>query len=273
MRLPFTFFVFLIAISSCQVQVYDPLSLAKAIFAKDTFPDLERYCTGEYKGHPNGTDLSPDISTSFLLLGQTDETAVVSLTVIDSSGKEFDSYLHLVKDSLWKVAAFRGLAMTGLIYQVHEMLQSLTKKQVDSIISRPDDDGYRVFTSREEYKFLLGNTGLIVASDRQLIDHFERNRKKFNKIKSELENEGNSDEAEIRIGATLKDDYRKLFIASIETGGFTFGNALNFRIGGMLDNNVGYLYVKNKENLPEMNPSNLIMIREIGDGWYIYKTT
>jgi hypothetical protein len=41
----------------------------------------------------------------------------------------------------------------------------------------------------------------------------------------------------------------------------------------MLDNTVGYLYVKDKEDLPEMTDRRVIMIREISDGWYIYKTT
>ena len=32
-------------------------------------------------------------------------------------------------------------------------------------------------------------------------------------------------------------------------------------------------FVKDKKDVPEMNPSRIIMIREIGNGWYIYKTT
>ena len=41
----------------------------------------------------------------------------------------------------------------------------------------------------------------------------------------------------------------------------------------MIDNTVGYLYVHDRENLPKMNPSRIIMIREIGSGWYLFKTT
>ena len=50
-------------------------------------------------------------------------------------------------------------------------------------------------------------------------------------------------------------------------------NNLNFLIGGITDNSVGYLYIKNKKDVPKMNPARFIMIREIGDGWYLYKTT
>lgn len=42
---------------------------------------------------------------------------------------------------------------------------------------------------------------------------------------------------------------------------------------GQLDNSVGFIYVKDKKDLPEMNPGRIIMIREITNGWYIYKTT
>jgi hypothetical protein len=41
----------------------------------------------------------------------------------------------------------------------------------------------------------------------------------------------------------------------------------------MIDNTVGYFYEPDKTKIPEINPSEIIMIREIGDGWYMYKTT
>ena len=67
----------------------------------------------------------------------------------------------------------------------------------------------------------------------------------------------------------LAPDYRKLFISSVSYR----NECLDFSIGGMLDNTVGYFYVKDKEGLPEMNLRDMIMVREIEDGWYLYKTT
>jgi len=42
----------------------------------------------------------------------------------------------------------------------------------------------------------------------------------------------------------LKADYRKLFISSVSYGDLTpGGKVLDFSIGGMVDNTVGYLFV------------------------------
>jgi hypothetical protein len=65
-----------------------------------------------------------------------------------------------------------------------------------------------------------------------------------------------------------------LFISSVSYGDYELGGGcLVFSIGGMMDNTVGFLYVKDKKHLPKMDDSGVIMIREIGDGWYLYKTT
>ena len=90
---------------------------------------------------------------------------------------------------------------------------------------------------------------------------------------TQLEKEKVDEETSLKLIENLKPDYQKLFISSVSTGGYELGNCINFLIGGMVDNSVGYIYVKDKKDLPEMNPSRIIMIREIGNGWYIYKTT
>ena len=50
-------------------------------------------------------------------------------------------------------------------------------------------------------------------------------------------------------------------------------NSLIFQIYGSFKNEVGYLYIKDKTKLPKMTPNSVIMLRELSDGWYIYKTT
>ena len=103
------------------------------------------------------------------------------------------------------------------------------------------------------------------------------NQAEFERLKNlaltQLEKEKAEEERSIKLIENLKTDYQKLFVSSVSTGGYELGNCINFLIGGMLDNSVGYIYVKDKNDLPEMNPSRVIMIREIGNGWYIYKTT
>ena len=256
------------------------MTLVKTVFSKDTFPELENHITGEYKGHPNGTDLPKNVKKDYLLLGENEKTAVVNLTIIDSIGVEFDTYLHLVKEeNIWKIEAFRALAMTGIIAQVKDELEKMTEAQVDSMIEqyKKDTTAFSMFKSKEDYQFELGNARLTLASDDNIIEHFKTNEIEFNRIKDSIQKEIEEikieEERTQSIGENYQNEYRTLFISSISTGGYELVNCIDFRIGGMIDNTVGYFYVKDKKDVPEMNPSRIIMVREIGNGWYIYKTT
>lgn len=262
-------------------QNYEPLDLAKKIFAKDSFSSIKNFSAGEYDGRPNGQDLQEGSKTTFLLLGQTDKTAVVAMAVLDSLGNGLDTYLHFKKDSIWKMTAFRALAMTGIIERIMDGLESMTMEQVDEIIkkskSKNTDSTYTPFTSRDEYEFKLGNSRLILDLDDDIIKHFLTHREEFERLKEaavgQIRNDVVHEESSVKLIESLKSDYQKLFISSVSTGGYELGKCINFLIGGMLDNTVGYIYVTDKENLPEMNPDRIIMIREIGRGWYLYKTT
>lgn len=134
-----------------------------------------------------------------------------------------------------------------------------------------------MFTSRDDYNFQLGNAKLTLELDDNIAKHFETNQAEFERLKNlaltQLEKEKVDEERSIKLIENLKADYQKLFISSVLTGGYELGNCINFLIGGMVDNSVGYIYVKDKKDLPEMNSDRVIMIKEIGKGWYIYKTT
>jgi hypothetical protein len=178
------------------------------------------------------------------------------------------------------MTAFRALAMTGIIEQVKVELEKMTPQQVDEIIARnkkATKDDISMFTSKEDYYFQLGNAKLTLELDDNIIKHFITNQAEFERLKNlalaQREKEKIDEERSIELVKDLKADYQKLFIFSVSTGGYKLGNCINFLIGGMVDNTVGYLYVTDKKNLPEMSPDRVIMIREIGNGWYIYKTT
>jgi hypothetical protein len=262
-------------------QAFEPLDLAKKIFAEDSLTNIDNFINGEYKGHPNGQNLQKGSITKFTLLGQTINKAVVAMTILDSTGKKgLDTYLHFEKDTCWKMSAFRSLAMTGIIEQVKFELENMTSQQVDELIKKSKkekNNDYAVFTSRQDYSFQLGNARLTLELDDNIIKHFLANKAEFERIKNvafkELETIKTDEERSTMLAENMKPAYQKLFISSISFGGYETGNTLNFLIGGMVDNSVGYIYVKDKKDLPQMNSDRIIMIREIGDGWYIYKTT
>jgi hypothetical protein len=261
-------------------QHIEPLELARKIFGKDSLPDIGNYIAGEYNGKPSGRDLQERATTKFILLGQTDTTAVVGMTILDSSGKGFDTYLHFRKDTGWKMTAFRALAMTGILEEAKTELEQLTPGQVDDMIAKAkkmkNPEG-APFASREDYQFELDNLKLTLELDDNIARHFLVNQPAFERLRDlalkQLEKEEADEERSIPLIEKSKADYRKLFISSVSTGGWELGNCINFLIGGMVDNTVGYLYVKDKRDLPEMSSDRVIMLREIANGWYIYKTT
>ncbi len=262
-------------------QNLEPLELAKKIFSKEPFPNLKKYTGGEYDGNPNGQDIQNGSITHFMLLSQTETHAVVALSILDSAGKGLDTYLHFEKESFWKMHAFRALAMTGIIEQIKIELEKMTPQQVDELIEKAKkekDLKNVIFSSREDYNYQLGNSRLTLELDDNIIKHFLDNKTEFERIKNEalneLQDKPTNSERSVELVESYKADYRKLFISSVSYGDYRLGGkCLDFSIGGMLDNTVGYIYVKDKNNLPEMTDRLVIMIREIGDGWYIYKTT
>ena len=275
-----TLAIFILTISTVYGQTYEPLELAKKIFGKDSLSNIDNFISGEYKGRPNGQDLQSGSTTTFTLLGQTEKKAVVSMTILDSLGKGLDTYLHFEKGTVWKMNAFRALAMTGIIEQVKIELEKMTPQQVDDIIAKSKKkkkDGFAMFTSIEDYNFQLGNARLTLELDNDISKHFVTNQAEFERLKNialmQLEKKKVDKERSVKLVENLKTDYQKLFISSVSTGGYELGNCINFLIGGMVDNSVGYLYIKDKKDLPEMNSDRVIMIKEIGNGWYIYKTT
>lgn len=270
----------ILTVTTVYGQTYEPLDLAKKIFGKDSLPDIDNCITGEYKGRPNGQDLQKGSVTKFTLLGQTEKTAVVAMTILDSNGKGLDTYLHFEKDTIWKMSAFRALAMTGIIEQVKIELEKMTLQQVDDIIAKSKKKkkgDFAMFTTREDYRFQLGNAKLTLDLDDNIVKHFVTNQAEFERLKNlaltQLEKEKVDEERNIKLIESFKADYQKLFISSVSTGGYELGYCINFLIGGIVDNSVGYIYVRDKKDLPKMNSDSVIMIREIGNGWYIYKTT
>lgn len=272
--------VLFLKVVSVSAQTDEPLSLTKRIFGKDKFSQLNKYIDGEYKGHPNGTDIPASVSREYTLLQQDEKTAVVNITLRDSSGYELDTYLHFVKHKVWRAIAWRALAFTGIIAQVKDELEKMTPMQIDSIINQTKNDSTRhiLFKSREEYQFELGNATLTLASDRDLISHFRKNEAEFERLKELLLSRDIMSKRrgvmEIKRDDSVHVEMRKLLLHNVSPEHVNDSTQyLNFNIGGMIDNTVGYFYIENAKDVPKMHPNRLIMLRELGKGWYLYKTT
>jgi hypothetical protein len=168
----------------------------------------------------------------------------------------------------------RALAMTGMIEQAAIELEKITPNEINDLIAvskkvKKNSD-FSFITSIDDFRFQLGNSKLVIETDQGIINHLLKNKSEFERLKDSALNEVKHSKIEPNnLIKKLAPDYRKLFISSV-----SYRNECpDFSIGGMLDNTVGYFYVKDKEGLPEMNLRDMIMVREIEDGWYLYKTT
>jgi len=268
-------------IKPSNAQTYSPLELAKRIFDTATFVDIDRYSMGEYQGHPNGQDILNEAKREFEVLEINDQEAVIAMTLLTDADNGLDTYLFFEKDTIWKMSAFRALAMTGMIEQMRDEMEALTPAQIDEMIARVDSAGLADdvgINSREDFEFQLGNANLILDLDRNIIAHFKQNEEAFERLKDlayqKIENDTIDKDRRVDVLPGSRSEYRKLFISSINYNDYQVGkNLLSFSIGGMLDNTVGYLHVKDKASLPKMTDRRVIMLKEIGNGWYLYKTT
>jgi len=265
--------ILLLIFGITNAQKIEPLELVKKVFTDKKFAKkTNRYSKGEYNGHPNANDLLANATLNFRLLDMSENTAVVNVTISDSLGKGIDTYAHLEKNRKWKINALRALAMTGFMQQAMQEMEKMTAEQIDSLILKDK----KTFKSKENFYQKLENIKLTLALDDTIISHFEKNREKFEELKNELENiEFNKEEKssrKINLGEQIKVEYQKLLIKSISTR-YNCTSCFEFIIGGMIDNTVGYLYIPNKQDLPKMSPNRMIMIKEIGNGWYLFKTT
>ncbi|MDI9312934.1 MAG: hypothetical protein QM535_22175 [Limnohabitans sp.] len=264
--------------SSCFCQDYEPIEIVKKLLAKEKFNDIQKYSKGEFKGHPNGSDLGENLTLNFKVLNQTETKAVVNVTLIDSLGKGLDTYFHFEKDVVWKINAYRALAMTGMLEQAKNELEKITQKEIDSILNKKDTQKKGIFESKEDYKYLLENIKLTLEFDDNIVKHFIKNKDKFEKLKEKIlafkSNLKNKDFVKPHdVNEIFKIDLRDLYLGELIKYKLICQDCFELIIGGMIDNTVGYFYLEDKTKLPELNPSRIIMIREIGNGWYMFKTT
>jgi len=276
-RIVFVVLLFAIRICLISSEEFTPLGLAQEIFSKSPRINILDHITGEYSGNPNGRDLDENFNLHFLLLMQDENNAIVAMKINDEDGNGIDYYLFFRKEIVWKMHAIRSLYIPRWFISMVNELEQMTNEEITNIINSNNE--FVIFSTIDEYNFWVGNGRLILETDDNIINHFIENKEKFERLRDlairefeELFPDRNI-EGRINLISDFESEFRRLYISSISVGGIEFGLSLNFLIGGILDNSVGFIYTNDPRNLPRMSPNRVIMIREIGDGWYIYKTT
>ena len=220
-------------------------AVVEAFFAPGGIHDKSDMYTGEMLGFTTertmGQYLGPSATKDYRLLSLYDTNAVYAVTV-KANGKTQDWYAFVRKSNgAWRLEAVRTLAQTGLINTVATALRQKRDRSPD-----------------EEWK--LKNADLTLQSDAELRAYLEGNLSKFEALARLIQSRtGNSAAAA-----------KQLYLTSARA---RESGIVEFIIGGILDDTVGYLYVPDGVSPPRLQPDDVIYIERIADHWYIFKTT
>jgi hypothetical protein len=158
----------------------------------------------------------------------------------------------LTFDGSWKVTAVRRLSLTGIIENAYQYLKTKPNRT-----AKEDDD--------------LANMGLTLLSDAALRTWFNQHTASMNRLYAlarvlkpgEFLNDRDTRDPEV---VQL---IKSLHLTGLEVK--TDGN-VEFVIGGITDNTVGFLYSPANKPPPISSDSH-IWVEEIAPKWFIFRTT
>ncbi|HKP77298.1 MAG TPA: hypothetical protein VJT67_17330 [Longimicrobiaceae bacterium] len=245
--------------------------VVRQFYASHAFPGLAAHITGEYKENyataaTMGSRLPPGVAvTSRPLLA--DAQQAVFATALRDTAKAEDWYTYLRREQgVWKIEAVRTLALPPLVYMLLDTLQ----------------EGRKSGTLGELDARLLENLRLTTQSDSALKAYLVAHQPALLAVAQHFAAipgaEGISEEGKVR-GSAPEAGRRQLAaeLRALHLNGVmrlpSAPHCIFIVIGGMLDNQVGYIYAPDGCAPPPLSPSEYIYVERVAPGWYIYKTT
>jgi|GEM_PF-3435202 len=254
----------------------EPLQIAEQFVAPAGWPDMKGYLCCEVAKQARHQTLGQQIPASLRrvcqLLEQGPASAVVAVELRDSLSSRSDFYLHFRKDGAhWKLQAVRSLAMTQLGAPMLELLTSLPPAEVaDYDLKHPEAD----------HAFTVGNLRLWMSADADIAAHFQRHRPDFEELLRLVQAARYFDnvpaaegEAVANADPAVHSLLRQLYLGQVARHDTGCRSCLELVIGGRLNSTVGLLFLAAATMPPPMHPNHLIVLRPLGQGWYLYKTS
>ncbi|TGD81629.1 hypothetical protein [Hymenobacter wooponensis] len=262
-------------------QPLEPLQIAEHFVAKTGWSEMKSYLSGEAAGQARRESLGQQIPATLerrcQLLQQGLATAVVTVELHDSVSRN-DIYLHFRRDSTaaaapWKLAAVRSLSMTQLGPPMLKLLSEMPPAEVATYNQKhPDAD----------HAFMLGNIQLWIGADANINQHFARNQEAFQRAAQFIQerhfftsapDSAVLEEKAANANEELQALLHPLYITRVSRRYLGCASCLEFVIGGVTDNTVGLFYQPDAQQVPTMSPDRIIVIKPLGNGWYLFKTT
>jgi hypothetical protein len=229
---------------SAAIQHFLALNAASALDG----PEGRALLTGELtREHaPTFGPLSPPDRIVMLIGGK----AVARLPAQDADRQDLYLYLRQ-RGGAWTIDGMRALALTGIPREVGRFLRGKASR-----------------TPQEED--LLANVELTLASDSDLRAWFAHNRRDLEYLRGMTENGRGAAGGD---GATIPDSSALRARLHLQAVSVSPEGLVRVTIGGMTDNEVGFLHASDPALVPPIDPIEYIWIEPLGDGWYLFRTT
>lgn len=254
-----------------------PLQIAEQFVANGSWPAMKSYlcceATSQAKRQSLGQQIPARMRRTCELLQQNSATAVVAVELCDSVEQK-DFYLHFSKDSSgWKLSAIRSLAMTQFAPPMLRILTAMPPNEVAQYNRKHPD---------ASHAFMVGNMHLWTAADADIKAYFNLHRTDFQelvrlvqagKFLTGTSTNNHAGEQAANADPIIHRRLQQLFITRVGNSNTDCESCVDFLIAGMVDNTVGLLYAPKPASLPAMSPNQLIVLRPLGEGWYLYKTS
>lgn len=270
MRVKFSIFALFIILGFRESFSQDltPLEITEKFFGPDEFKEKRKYLCCDMKDYiledsTYGQFVYPYVQRNYEIIELNDSYAVTSVLLVDSVFKT-NIYAYFKKEDTWKMEGIRALAMTGIAGMLLMMHDSLSQDSIE-VLKKKDPD----------YVYRIENIRLELSSDQEIIQYFRDNKNKFDEILNYYtsHNYHQQDDSVTKNDEKFQELVKIALLHSVRSCDRADESSICFLIGGILDNMVGYMYQPDSSKVPVINKSNYIIIREIGNGWYLYKTT
>lgn len=277
--------IFAVTIISCSRNRFTAVTMAKAIRTYTHQPYMiSPYITSdEYPAW----EYPANLTSTFEIIERNRQQAIAAVTITDTAGRGFTRYMYFVKDSAgWKPNATARPTLERLHHRRLREMEEMTPAQIDSMLTAAQHQEAPPYKTREEFDFVRNSLRLKLAPDDTLIAHFHKHKAAFNRLRKaaadsvqlfmtlhagERRKKIATDQAlseSNTLVPTQTTALNPLLISNVTTYHVLPAGQFDFHI---LYDQVGYLYAPKKKYRPVMSQDGVIVLRDLGKGWYLYK--
>lgn len=178
-----------------------------------------------------------------------------SVARLPANDAEPDRYLFLARvGGEWRITAGRSLALTGILALLRSELEKLPNRSTEQEAS-------------------LRNVRLTLNSDRHLSEWFNSHRNELDDLRKAFVKSGATSWRNEMPGVERRATSKPLAELGLLSVLRNEAGHIQVTIGGMVDNEVGFMFIEKGSAPPAISSSRYIWVEPFSEGWYFYKTT